>query len=351
MQYVRFGGSAMKIHTYDRWPLLLFQLGLLSFFLQPCHLNAREVPGSMRGIPFTASSTPISMPAAWQAQPIKHAAWAKGADLAILADSHIASFLVPLIKQYGREHGLKMAVREGSCGVAMGMLRQKRVDMGGFCCPPAASDRLPGLQFHTLGISPLAILTHPDLPLENLSSAEVRHIFQGRLLDWNRLESNHKPTGGAFFIQPVVRPHCKQRPGHWRLILDRVDDFSLQKTQVRTTADMIAQVGAYKGSIGYEEIWNLKRFRTRGMVRPIRVDGADPYDRAALLALKYPFYRVHNLTTWKGSEGADQRSQALIRYLLQHAAKADPEQLLIPPEELRRAGWIFRGTELVGEPK
>ncbi len=67
-----------------------------------------------------------------------------------------------------------VAVNEGTCGHSEGMLRAKKVDVGGWCCPPAGYDRLPGLNFNTVGIGALAIVVHADNQVDSLTMGQVR---------------------------------------------------------------------------------------------------------------------------------------------------------------------------------
>ncbi len=314
--------------------------------------NAAEIPRGLRGPPFADGGRTVPMPDRWFQRPIQHDAWADGSELAVLVDSHLFSRVRPWIQKFGRERKMAIAVRAGSCGLAMGMLQKKSVDIGGFCCPPAPGDRLPGLQFHTLGIAPLAILLHPDNPIDDLSTRTVRTIFQGRLTGWHEIPGGKRQAAlNDLFIQPITRRHCKTRPGHWRLMLNDAEDFSPDALEVPTTPDMIVQVARYPGAIGYEEVWNIDRFKRRGAVKFIKIDGYSPLDKEALLTGKYPFYRVHNLTSWTNHGVARKSAQRLIRSLLQQSERLDPDGLLISPAQLRRAGWKFTGDELTGEPK
>ncbi len=48
---------------------------------------------------------------------------------------------------------------------------------------PGATDRLPGVRFHTLGIAAIAFLVHPQNPIDNISTEQVRRIFKGEIYD------------------------------------------------------------------------------------------------------------------------------------------------------------------------
>ena len=75
----------------------------------------------------------------------------------------------------------------GPCGISRGLLFRKTVDIGGFCCPPGRTDRLPGLRFHTLAIAAIALFVHPDNTIEDLTLSQARDLYRGEITDWSRL--------------------------------------------------------------------------------------------------------------------------------------------------------------------
>lgn len=291
-------------------------------------------------------------PKSWREAPIQYDYWAKEADLALTLDQHLYSALSPLAKAFAREKGINIAVKEGTCGVSQGLLNRKRVDMAGFCCPPATTDRLPGLRFHTLGISALAIITHTDNPVDGLSSDQVREIFRGNVRRWDALSL---PNGRQPLQSPiwsVARLHCKVRPGHWRLILDREDQFSPSMNEVGSIPRMIQEVATYQDAIGYEVLWDIDHYEAveGHKVKIIKIDGMSPGEDARVLAGDYPFYRTHSVAIWTDPEIANPLAEELIRYFERHMDTIQKEFRVIPAERLREAGWRFEGNEVVGGP-
>ncbi len=92
------------------------------------------------------------------------------------------------------------------------------------------------------GMAALALLAHPDNPIEDISLDMARDIFQGKLNYWKKLGIAPNALGWDRIIRPVARPHCKVRPGHWRLLLHNEDLFSPRLAEVSTIPDMIAIV-------------------------------------------------------------------------------------------------------------
>jgi len=282
----------------------------------------------------------------WVKEPVEHAPWAKGADVVITLDQHMYPTLLPLIDDFERETGLKVYVSHGTCGISSGMLMRKEADIAGFCCPPAEFDRLPEVEFHTLGIGSLALIVNPSNPVRSVTFEEARDLFAGRIYNWSEL----KGRGGLERpVLPVARLHCKTRPGHWRFLLDNEDLFSPRLHEVGTIKEMISFVANNEDAIGYESLWMLEQYKDEGGAIPLVIDGISASDDKALLERRYPLYRVYSITSW-GGKNRNRYADRLIKYLLGHLDNLDPKSDLIPPARLREAGWKFKGDELVGEP-
>ena len=301
------------------------------------------------GPPFSDPSEKMEMPSEWRERAIEYDQWAKGADMAVTLDQHLYPALKPLIEQFAADRKMHIRIQEGTCGISSGMLSKKQVDMGGYCCPPAPTDRLPGLEYHTLGISPLAILVNAGNPVKDISLETVRDIFRGNVTNWSQVSAAHERYNVP--IRVVGRLHCKQRPGHWRLILDNEDLFATKLYEVSSIRDMIATLSDTRGTIGYEVLWNIGRHEAAGKVKPIMISGADPRREEDMLTKKYPFYRVYNITSWREKSGVDKEAgRELADFLRKKFSTVSAEYGIIPAERLREAGWHFSADELVGEP-
>lgn len=301
---------------------------------------------------FCSPSETFAQPASWQKQPIRYDRRNTGANLALTLDQQIYQLLLQPIRLHAVAKGLDIRVQEGTCGISAGLVSRKAVDVAGYCCPPARSDRLPGLTFHTLGIASIAILTHPGHPIGALSQEEVRKLFRGEVPEWSRLRDQISGLPGPPWpVRAVGRLHCRLRPGHWRALLWDPDEFGPRMEEVGTIPDMIHRVVSQPGSIGYETLWHVERYRERGRPRTIAIDGVAPEDTAALLAGRYPYYHVFNLTLWQGEGLENPRAAELVAHLTRVVESMDPRFSMIPASALRRAGWQFQGDELIGEPK
>lgn len=330
--------------------MIRYALPLLLMLAVPVRAG-ENIPASLAGKPFHPYTQDVPMPPGWDQKPIAHPLWAKDADIAGNLDQQFYPFLAPLMEEFGQKNGLKVVVTEGTCGTAEGMLRKRTIDVGGFCCPPAVTDRLPGLTFHTLGIQAVAILVHADNPVDNLTMDQVRLMFQNKIENWNQLKRPDGTPGPDLKIRPILRPHCDARPGHWRVILDTPDLFGPRVTDVGSISDMILSVAGNSGAIGYEEMPTARRFEEAARIRAVRIDGASPDNSEDLATHRYPFYQIYNLTLWEKDPAASAKAREMVEFLKSRVKSVDPDFHFVSAEKLRQSGWKFTGPELTGEPE
>lgn len=315
------------------------------------HSHEHEQHEGLSGPEFSDPSVMVEMPEAWKSRPLKRTDWAKGADIALSLDQHLYEALLPIIQQYGRDHKLDIAVEEGTCGIAAGRLKDKEADIGGFCCPTDKNDRLPGLSYHTLAIAPVALIVNPKNPVNGVDMETARNIFMGRIALWSQLEPDYPAGAKKPVIRPIGRLHCKTKPGHWRQLLDNENLFSPRLTEVNEIQDMIAAVAENRDAIGHEVIWMTENYNELGRVKTLKLDGMDPRDNSAVVAGRYPLYRVFNISTWSSPTTRSEEADALVAHLMKSMPKVESRYGLIPFNQLRRAGWQFKDDELIGAPK
>ena len=92
-----------------------------------------------------------------------------------------------------------------------------------------------------------------------------------------------------------------------------------------------------------------EHYREKGKVKSLMINGFPPTDNDALITHKYPFYRTYNLTTWAGKNVENIKAQGLLDYIVRESPHLNPGLGFVPAASLKKAGWIFREDELVGE--
>ena len=332
---------------------LIMRMLLFMVFLASTVAIAHDADNSLRGETFTDPSKQFPMPGDWIDKRIVYDKEAErvDADLSIVMDQDIYYTLLPIIQKFGKDNNLKIFVKEGTCGIAAGMLGKKSVDMGGFCCPPGAEDRLPGVRFHTMGIVATAFFVHPDNPVDNVTSSQLRDIYRGKIFHWSEIKTSRGVPGPDWTIRAIGRLHCQKRPGHWRQLLDTDKEFSPNLHEVGSIPDMIAQVASSRNAIGWEVLTMAEKYRNMGAVKPLKIDGFLPSDSAALADLRYPFYRTYSLSTWVGKNVKNKHADQLVEYMKKEFEKLNADKYgFVSQSRLRKAGWKFKGDELIGEP-
>jgi len=292
----------------------------------------------------------VDMDEKWESRSIVHDEKTGKADLVVSLGQVTYPALRQFIEEYAVRKGIEIVMQQGTCGVSAKKLSRKAIDVGAFCCPPGKTDRLPGIEFHTIGIAPIALITNPDNELSGLSLSEARKIFSGDTVRWSEVSAENKIRLPPKDIQPIVRLHCKKRPGHWRHILDTEDMFSSRIREVGVIPDMIKDVAQTKSAIGFETEYMLEVHKENGEVKVLKIDGHHPSDLQHLLFAGYPFYRTFNLTTWTGSSRDSMLSKDLVNSIKKHIQTDGYKYGMISSESLRLAGWKFKGDELTGEP-
>lgn len=325
---------------------------LLLFLVIPLCLTLPVISDASDRINDHAFGSPdhvVEMKPEWHSKAISYDKKAGDADLVVSLGQQTYPALHRFVEDFARSKNITIAIQQGSCGVSAKKLARKEIDIGAFCCPPGKTDRLPGLEFHTIGIAAIALVTNPANEISDLSATEARNIFSGKTMKWSEVpvENSIKLPGND--ITPVVRLHCKKRPGHWRHLLDNEDLFSPDIREVGVIPDMIKEVADNKAAIGFETLYMLEVYKNKGEVKALSIDGHNPADEQQLLSASYPLYRTYNLTTWTDDSNAA-LSNELIASIKQHIETDGDRYGMIPSSRLRDAGWKFYKDELIGEP-
>jgi len=152
------------------------------------------------------------------------------------------------------------------------------------CCHPTAKEmREKSLKIYPIAREPILILANSSNPVTNLSIKQVRDIFSGKITNWKQVGGHDQP------IVVVMRPHCKNRPGHWKTILPDLEQFRRDRVDVRSAHEMMTHVADFTGAIGHTgAAWD---FSGEHHVRILTVSGYKPTAKN-LASGKYPFFRT-----------------------------------------------------------
>lgn len=303
--------------------------------------------------PESAFSDPASihdMPESWKSQPIQYDPSIGKADIVIHFNRQVYQALRPVVEKFGKENDLKIVTTRSTCGITAGVLKNKKADIGMYCCPPGKTDRLPGLSFHTVGIMPIALLVHPENSVDDITFEQARQIFKGEIHRWSDVKDSKGIPGRNVQIQVITRRHCKKRPGHWKLLLEESDLFSPKLQEVGAIPDMIHLVASNTAAVGYEVMQMVHEMEDKGEVKPLKIDSLSPTVAANVLSAQYPLYRTYTLSSWETAEASNPHAKRLLDYILAEVEHIDPQYGIVSASSLRESGWKFKGNELIGPP-
>jgi len=227
----------------------------------------------------TAAASPAGSPAA-------AASAAAGATGNITAAGSTA--LLPLVKQSAQDYqanhsSVKISVSGGGSRVGITQAAQKAVDIGNSDIP--APDH-PELVDHQVAVVPFAVVVNPQAGVKNLTTAQIRGIFSGKITNFNQAGGanqaitiiNRPRSSGtrAVFVQKIMNG---QQPAETGLTQD-------------SSGTVATMVGQTPGAISYVALGYVKP----GQQVPVSIDGTSPTP-ANVESGKYPFWSFEHMLT------------------------------------------------------
>lgn len=161
----------------------------------------------------------------------------------------------------------------------------------GFICCPLTKEEVAkeGLTVHPVALEPLLILVNKSNPLTDIPVEKVRAIFRGEIRNWKEVGGEDRP------IVLVMRPHCKDRPGHWKTIVPTIEELRKDRVDVKSEAEVVQGVSDFAEGIG--NIGATWVFEERHKVKTVTVGGVAP-TAENLGNGKYPFYQEQSIVTY-----------------------------------------------------
>lgn len=199
-----------------------------------------------------------------------------------------------LERKYGRT--IKLFGKESMLGAGCGKGIKKAKENGpghetfGFVCCPLTPEEVQkeGLTVHPLAQEALLILVNKSNPVEDIPIEKVRAIFRGEITNWKEVGGEDKP------IVVVLRPHCPDRPGHWKTIVPTLEQFRKDRLDVKSEAEAVQRVSDFAEGIG--NIGATWIFSPDEKVKVVKVSGLAP-TAENLKSGKYPFTQELSIVT------------------------------------------------------
>jgi len=197
-----------------------------------------------------------------------------------------------------RDHGLRLSLYGKDSmlghGCSVGIKKARENHAGnetfGFVCCPLTKEEVDkeGLTVHPVALEPLIIIVNKSNPLRDIPIEKVRAIFRGEIRNWKEVGGEDRP------IVIVLRPHCPQRPGHWKTIVPTLEQFRKDRIEVKAEAEVVQGVSDFAEGIG--NIGSTWVFEPSQHIKVVTVSGVTP-TAENLRNKSYPFYQEQSIVT------------------------------------------------------
>ena len=181
----------------------------------------------------------------------------------------------PLADKLGtvfRQHysGVVLDIAAGGSVVGIKAIHDGTADIG-MASRALAPDEAAGIEQYQIAVDVLAIVVHPTNPVSDLTAAQLRDIYLGKITNWRELGGPDRP------IAVVVRDvNSGTRGAFDEIVLDKHEPQAPGLKAAITAGDVAAIVATEPGAIGYVGFGNLE-----SRLKLLAIDGVTPTRDAA----------------------------------------------------------------------
>jgi len=213
----------------------------------------------------------------------------------------VLSAVQPVFEAAVPGYHLKVLPGSGTGGGVKGIVGGV-LDVAGMARPPKDEEAAQGVEYVSFGQAGQAVITHPDVGIENLTADQVKAIFSGEITQWSDV------GGPALPIILYVRDEGDSSTKALVSVVMGDAPFADTVAQVLTSqGDMLSAVSGTPGSVGIAT-WPTA-LAEGAKVQPVNLDGLAPgnsaYPMVSPLGIGYLTERkadVQPLIDWLLSE-------------------------------------------------
>ncbi|WP_440896847.1 phosphate ABC transporter substrate-binding protein [Amphibacillus sp. Q70] len=196
---------------------------------------------------------------------------------------------------------VRIEVAGGGSGAGVQAAQENTADFGAVSREIAEDET--GIETHTIAIDGIAIIVHPDNPVEDLSLDDIQRIFSGEIANWSEIGGNDEE------VVVVSREDGSGTRGAFTdIVLGDVELIGSALIQ-NSTGAVRESVSTEVNAIGYVSLGGLN-----DTVKGLLIDGAEPTPEAITsgeYAVSRPFNYVSNET-----EALSDVTQAFLDFAL-----------------------------------
>ncbi|MFC6092934.1 PstS family phosphate ABC transporter substrate-binding protein [Saccharothrix lopnurensis] len=199
---------------------------------------------------------------------------------------------------------------------------------------------VPGVHAQQLAIVVYHVVVHASVGVDAISLEQLRGVYSGAYTDWSQLRGGDPlpirvvGRGGEsgtreLFERRVLGASESALSSNDCRVKDRAPDAPVIRCERDDNADVVREIGAVEGAIGYADAPSVAEARKTDRLTALSLDGK-VFDAAAGVEAGYPFWTVEYLYT-RTEPAPGSAAARFITYVRQHEA---------PRLHLKDAGYL-----------
>ncbi|KLU60775.1 phosphate-binding protein PstS 1 precursor [Peptococcaceae bacterium CEB3] len=198
--------------------------------------------------------------------------------------------LEPLVKIAADEfmqknNGVQVTVSGGGSFTGLNNVASGAIDIGNSDVFVTPELKGKGLVDHQVAVAPFLIIVNNDVPVDNLSQAQLQDIFTGKVTNWQQVGGKNEK------ISIIGRATSSgSRATISKVVLDG-KDFTPSAASQDSTGNLIESVAQTPGAIGYIDAAYLTK-----KVKALKYNGV-AYSAATVENGQYPIYAFEHMYT------------------------------------------------------
>ena len=220
-----------------------------------------------------------------------------------------------VVAAFEKQTGIKVDMSKvGGCGGTVNGLKAGKLDAGMMCCPPNRTELdKEGFVPTNAARDAIEFIVHPSNPVQGLTTAQVRDIYQGRITNWKQVGGKDAP------IKVYAHIMCPNRMEVMRQFLTgernakagviSIDNrkFTKSVANIKDEMDVAPTVAGDPNAIA-----PVSRSMVRGAVKVLALDGVMPTPET-IKNESYPLTRYLHLVTKDYPAGDTARFVSFLR--------------------------------------
>ncbi len=222
------------------------------------------------------------------------------------------AYLEKALQVFAEKHGIRHRLSGGGATKGIRLTQLGKVKVGATCRQRLADiggtlhEAEKDIELIHVGWDALVVITHRDNPRKNITSQNLRDIFDGKITNWQELGGADRP------IRVLTRRGTDSGVGYMARLLifgDADYEFKNKGRVYRSTGPLEKAAMNFEGSIALDGISSAKKVD----VALIGIDGVEP-TKENVASGRYPFFRPLYLAINKHDD--DPMVKAFVDFLL-----------------------------------